>query len=470
MSLSSRKLLTKIYDLNIPIKSNKKKNKKEFSLFRNKIDSIKNKEKNKLIEINKTEKVNNITNIKLKLENPNKTIDINKFPVIPKLNIKNIKIKEEPISSNDSKEQKSMLLLDYKLIESSSEDSKHPLRELKNGLNGSGWQSERFCQYPQYIYIRFIRPVFIKKIEFILHDKNIPSMIRFYSYYPKDEKNNFISNYKEAEYNLVGSIKTNSNDNDDFKSRELRTINPNIKSLFFKLEFDKNYFNIYNLFNQVGLLKIDFYGEYLGFIGGAENNNELQIKHSLKKNFYDDIDLVGICDKQIKELREQMKYNIEIEDYMECKQIKYKIEKIRLYGRKVYELESEKTIALNNEDYSKALKIKNLVDKMKIDILNISNLNTSKMSNNKLILIHRYLEDKYPKKIIEPLLNNIKGKPKIYKLNIINEKTINYNDTEKDPKIEDNITNSLDNIFSHDETLFPTVVNKYIPKKMNSKQ
>ena len=165
-----------------------------------------------------------------------------------------------------------------------------------------------------------------------------------------------------------------------------------------------------------------------------------------------------------------MKYNIEIEDYMECKQIKYKIEKIIRYGRKVYELESEKTIALNNEDYSKALKIKNLVDKMKIDILNISNLNTSKMSNNKLILSDRYLEDKYPKKIIEPLLNNIKGKPKIYKLNIINEKTINYNDTEKDPKIEDNITNSLDNIFSHDETLFPTVVNKYIPKKMNSKQ
>ena len=224
MSLSSRKLLTKIYDLNIPIKSNKKKNKKEFSLFRNKIDSIKNKEKNKLIEINKTEKVNNITNIKLKLENPNKTIDINKFPVIPKLNIKNIKIKEEPISSNDSKEQKSMLLLDYKLIESSSEDSKHPLRELKSGLNGSGWQSERFCQYPQYIYIRFIRPVFIKKIELILHEKNIPSMIRFYSYYPKDEKNNFISNYKEAEYNLVGSIKTNSNDNSDFKSRELRRL------------------------------------------------------------------------------------------------------------------------------------------------------------------------------------------------------------------------------------------------------
>ena len=144
MSFISRKLLTKIYDLNIPTtKSNKKKNGQEFSLFRNKINS--RKFNNKIIsEINKTEKGKNI---KLKLDNSNKTIEINKFPVIPKLNIKNIKIKENKILSLD--EEENMVLLDYKLIESSSEDSKHPLRELKNG---SGWISERFCQYPQYIY------------------------------------------------------------------------------------------------------------------------------------------------------------------------------------------------------------------------------------------------------------------------------------------------------------------------------
>jgi len=84
-----------------------------------------------------------------------------------------------------------MLLLDYKFIESSSEDDNHQLKELKNCLNGSGWQSERFCQYPQYIYIQFIKPVFIKKIELILHEKNIPSIIKFFSYYQKEEQNNF---------------------------------------------------------------------------------------------------------------------------------------------------------------------------------------------------------------------------------------------------------------------------------------
>ena len=454
MSFSSRRLLTKIYDLNtdIPAKPNKKKNKQDYSLFRNKLN-IRNNERKNLYEVNKTEK--GINKAKLKLDNINKTIETNKFPVIPKLNLKNIKIKDD----NETKEPKNMSLLDYKFIESSSEDINHQLKDLKNG---SGWQSERFCQYPQFIFIQFIKPVFIKKIELILPEKNIPSIIRFFSYYPKDEQNNFLSNYKEAEYTLVGFIKTNSNENSNFQSREFRKIYPNVKSLFFKLEFEKNYINMYNLFNQVGLIKLDFFGEYLDFIGGTEKNNDLQIKHAIKTNFYDDIDLIGICDEQLKELRKKMKYNIEIEDYMECKEIKYKIEKIRLYGKKVYELESEKMIALNNEDYSKALSIKNIIDKIKIDILNISNIRLTNMNDNRLVLSDRYIEQKYLKKVKEPLLNSIQGKPKIYKLkgdNIIN----------KNLTLDNNLTNSIDNIISHDETILPTVINKYNPYSEENK-
>ena len=462
MSLSSRKLLTKIYDLdlNIPGKPNKKKNTQDYSLFKNKLKSRKNNDRKNIFEINKTEKGNNILNKnKLRLGNSNKTIEINKFPVIPTLNIRNIKIKEENGTPDETKEQKNMLLLDYKLIESSSEDDNHKLRDLKNGLNGPGWQSERFCQYPQYIYIQFIKPVLIRKIELILPEKNIPSIIRFFSYYPKDIQNNFLSNYKDAEYDLVGFIKTNSNENTNFQSRELHKIYPNVKSLFFKLELEKNYLNMYNLFNQVGLMKLDFYGEYLDYIGGSKNNNELQIKHALKINFDDDVDLIGICDKQLKELKKKMIYNIEIEDYMECKKIKYKIEKIRLYGKKLYELESERMIALNNEDYSKALSIKNNIDKLKIDVLNISNLNLTKINDNKLILSDRFIEQKNSKKIIQPLLSNIQGKPKIYKLNNTNEDINNVLTT------DNNFTNTIDNIISYDETILPTVLNKYNPHK-----
>ena len=455
MSFSSRKLLTKIYDLDIPNESRRKKKEKDLLLFKHKLKSKKIIDK----EINKTEKGNKIINkSKLKLDNSNKTIETNKFPVIPKLNIKNVIIKENNFEFNEAKEQKNMLLLDYNLIESSSEDSNYKLSDLKNG---KGWQSERFCQYPQCIYIQFIKPVLIQKIEFILHEKNIPSIIRFYSYYPKDEKNNFLSNYKEVEYNLISLIEANSNENSNFKSREFRKIYPNIKSIFFKLEFDKNYPNMYNLFNQVGLIKLDFFGEYLDYIGGPEKNNELQINNSIKPNLFDDIDLIGICYAQLDELRKKMKYNIEIEDYMVCKEIKFKREKIRLLGKKLQELESEKTMALNNEDFSKVLNIKNSIDKIKIELLNIANSNSTQINDNNLFS-DRYNNQKNHSKFIEPLSRSVPRKPKIYFLGNINNNNKNNNHTidSNEPNSKDNM-DQIDKLISNGGTILPKVFNKY---------
>ena len=459
MSFSSRKLLTKIYDLDIPNESRRKKKEKDLLLFKHKLKSKKIIDKKKTFEINKTEKGNKIINkSKLKLDNSNKTIETNKFPVIPKLNIKNVIIKENNFEFNEAKEQKNMLLLDYNLIESSSEDSNYKLSDLKNG---KGWQSERFCQYPQCIYIQFIKPVLIQKIEFILHEKNIPSIIRFYSYYPKDEKNNFLSNYKEVEYNLISLIEANSNENSNFKSREFRKIYPNIKSIFFKLEFDKNYPNMYNLFNQVGLIKLEFFGEYLDYIGGSEKNNELQINNSIKPNLFDDIDLIGICYAQLDELRKKMKYNIEIEDYMVCKEIKFKREKIRLLGKKLQELESEKTMALNNEDFSKVLNIKNSIDKIKIELLNIANSNSTQINDNNLFS-DRYNNQKNHSKFIEPLSRSVPRKPKIYFLGNINNNNKNNNHTidSNEPNSKDNM-DQIDKLISNGGTILPKVFNKY---------
>ena len=472
--MTSRKLLTKIYDLNIAENnlSKKKKNPKDVILFRNKIKPKNKNNKKSSIEINKTEKGinnsnsnnNNIINNtnKLKLDNTNKTIDINKFPLIPKLNIKNIKIQNDEIISAESKDQKDNVLLDYKLIESSSEDSKHPLKELKNGFNNSGWISERFSQYPQYIYIQFPKPVFIKRLEIYIHEKNIPSIIRFYSYYSEEMKNISMINYKQAKYNLVGFIKTNNNENNNFTSNEFRKIYINAKSLFFKIEFDKNYINEYNLFNQVGINQLDFFGEYLDFIDDTKNNNENNIKNNFKINFEDDFDLKGICDEQFKELKRLMKYNIEIENYMECKEIKFRIEKMRILGKKIFELESEKKIALDNEDYSKALNIKNVIDKMKIDILNISNLNIGRITDNKLILSERYksLEQKYLK-ILEPVTIGTPLSPKNNKINIIYKYGKKY--PLKNYKSA-NLSPSNDNFVSHEETVLPTVIKKYNPE------
>ena len=49
-----------------------------------------------------------------------------------------------------------IIKLDHKLIEATTEDRDHPLRELLKGLKGVGWFSSRFSQFPQEIYILFL--------------------------------------------------------------------------------------------------------------------------------------------------------------------------------------------------------------------------------------------------------------------------------------------------------------------------
>ena len=69
--------------------------------------------------------------------------------------------------------------LEHKLIESTTEDRDHPLRELLKGLKGVGWFSSRFSQFPQEIYIQFNQPVYLKQINMVIHEKNIPAQIKF---------------------------------------------------------------------------------------------------------------------------------------------------------------------------------------------------------------------------------------------------------------------------------------------------
>ena len=271
--------------------------------------------------------------------------------------------------------------LNFKFIESTTEDVEHPLMELKKGLKGRGWQSSRFSQFPQDIYIQFPQPVLIKRIDIITHEKNIPSQIKFYSYCPKDNEE-IVKNYHQVNYNYVGFIKMDTNERYDYRTRESRKVYINSKSLFLKIQMDKNYINQYNMFNQVGLMYIDFMGEYLPYLGGKNRSNNLILENALRRdnNTIKDEDLTNICGDKLDKLKELMDKNIKTENYEECKHLKLKIEKIRNYGRKIYELESQKKIAVNNEDFDKAMELRDLVDKLKN---NLKMIDENQIANNK---------------------------------------------------------------------------------------
>ena len=188
--------------------------------------------------------------------------------------------------------------LDHKLIESTTEDREHPLRELLKGLKGVGWFSSRFSQFPQEIYIQFNQPVFLKQINMVIHEKFIPAQIKFYTYYP--EKNNeIIDNYHNVRYKYIGFIKMDTNERSQYRARESRKVYVNTKSLFLKIELGQNYRNEFNIFNQVGLMNLDFFGTYLPPLGNNQNKNKFILKHATRKDNIEEISDLALKSKII---------------------------------------------------------------------------------------------------------------------------------------------------------------------------
>lgn len=266
--------------------------------------------------------------------------------------------------------------LKYRLIESSSEDPDYSLKEILKGSKGGGWRSVRYCQYPQEIIIQFNQPVNLKQISLLLHEKIIPSQIKFFTFVPTTTEE-YTIHYKQVPFNYTGFIKMDSNVRNNYRSREFRKVYIDINCLYLKLVIERNYVNRYNNFNQVSLVGMEF----AGFAIPIERNKQQFINEGLRPYNITDDDLEGICDEKLKKLKEKMESAIKEERYDDCKIIKAHLDKVRLLGKKIFDLEYKKTLAVNNQDFDIAKEIKSQVDKMKISLSNVEKPKESKEAN-----------------------------------------------------------------------------------------
>jgi centrosomal protein CEP104 len=248
--------------------------------------------------------------------------------------------------------------LKYRLIESSSEDSENRLYELIRGADSFGWVSVRFCTYPQEILLQFLSPVNLKQIHILSHEKKITSMIEIFCYYPSPNEN--LKNYKSLSFEKLGYIRLDTNSKTNYKAREFRKIYIDTHCYYLKLLLNKNYVNKYNVFNQVGLISIDFYGTPI-----ETSRSSLFFKENLVDCNIEEDEMDDIAQEKIKILRNQQEDAIKIEDYDEAKKIKKSIDRIKIIGRKIYELESQKKIFINSEDYDNAKIMKLEIDRLK---------------------------------------------------------------------------------------------------------
>ena len=281
--------------------------------------------------------------------------------------------------------------LDFRLLSSTTtETSIGSLQELKKPLSKSkGWHSERYCKYPQSIYIAFATPINLRQINLLSHEKKIPQKIWFYSYCPQGDIT--IKDYQKIQYLNFGYIKLNDNSNSGYKAREFKKIFVDVKCLYLRIDLDKNYANSYNPFNQVSLINIEFYGYKLpGYknslinIEITDDNTETiedlsptknKPRDFITKTFNDFLE--DICGEKLKELNFKLSENTKNQNSNECFRIKECINEINTVAKKIYNLQLQKDASVKDENFDKAMELK-----MSIDVL-YNQLNKSDLKGNR---------------------------------------------------------------------------------------
>ena len=249
-------------------------------------------------------------------------------------------------------EKKILQKLPYRIISVTSEAESFSVRELLNHTPFSpGWQSSRFCSYPQEILIEFPSLIHLKEIQFLSHQYKIPNKIEIHI-----DFNNKIQK--------VGYLSLDSNERSNFQARELKTVYLNYNTQKVLIKFLGCHTNHLNIYAQIGLIALSFLGDFNSF---SNENNTNEINHLEDELIYDPVTL-----KRLKDLNKAKNRAIELEDFEEAKKIKNAIDSLKSVSKQLILLEERKNIAIKNDDFDAAQLIKYEIDRIRNAVSNVS--------------------------------------------------------------------------------------------------
>ena len=143
----------------------------------------------------------------------------------------------------------------FKVFKVSSFDPAYEASELETSdPNSKGWQSQRFCNFPQQLILQFKSNVKLKALQFLCHQSKIPSAVELVAV-----QSNGMSSHS------LGAFELKDNRATQFWARELKTVYLEAETRYLKIVMFKNHKNPLNIFNQVGFLQIKCFGEELGY-------------------------------------------------------------------------------------------------------------------------------------------------------------------------------------------------------------
>ena len=147
-----------------------------------------------------------------------------------------------------------MSKLRFRVVHATSEDPSYPAEELNvHSPNTRGWQSIKFCEYPQELGFEIDGgDVKLTQVQILSHQSKIATKIEI-----------FIgagNSYGTAQYKRLGYLSLDSNERSQYQARELKTVYIDNPGRFVRLVVHRNYVNKQNLFNQVGIVAVNLLG------------------------------------------------------------------------------------------------------------------------------------------------------------------------------------------------------------------
>lgn len=265
-----------------------------------------------------------------------------------------------------------MSKLKFRVIYFSSEDDEYPASELNaHSPQTRGWQSFRYCEYPQELGFEIEGGVSkLSQVQLLSHQSKISTKIEV-----------FIGNgpdYHSAKFKRLGYLSLDSNERSNYQARELKTVYVDADGRFVRFIVHQCFINKYNHFNQVGIIAVNFLGvenpDAGKFRAPGKGNTIASGAHNGESHsdaltdLSVDLNLDAQTANKLRQLAEAKAKAVASEDYSTAKQIKLVEKDIRALGVELAQLDIAKQQAVKAEDYDRAILLKNETDELRAEI------------------------------------------------------------------------------------------------------
>eukprot|EP00047_Mylnosiga_fluctuans_P017700 m.63777 g.63777 ORF g.63777 m.63777 type:complete len:1027 (+) comp7215_c0_seq3:64-3144(+) len=146
----------------------------------------------------------------------------------------------------------------FRVIYCSGSDDEHDASALEtHAPTVKGWQTAKYCFWPQEIILRLERVTRVRKVQILSHQYKIATRIELF--YANPQAGQPVP--QTEAYARLGHISLSDNVANDFKTRELKSVHIDSLALLLRLVIHKNHVNSHNLYNQVGIIAINVIGD-----------------------------------------------------------------------------------------------------------------------------------------------------------------------------------------------------------------